>query len=177
VGELEVVRTADLLGATVERLRQLLDEAFGGAFSDDDWDHALGGFHVLVGEQGRPVAHAAVVPRVMEIGDREFSSGYVEAVATLPRLQGTGHGSRAMERVNEIVRGEFEVGVLSTERHRFYERSGWQRWRGPAYVVRRAGRVRTQDEDEGIMVLRHGPSSDVVLTDPIACRERPGDDW
>ena len=31
-------------------IRALLDEAFDGDFGDDDWEHALGGIHVLVHE-------------------------------------------------------------------------------------------------------------------------------
>ncbi len=37
--------------------------------------------------------------------------------------------------------------------------------------------VRTEDEDDGIMVLRFGPSQEADLTAPISCDSRPGDDW
>ncbi len=37
--------------------------------------------------------------------------------------------------------------------------------------------VRTAGEDEGLMVLRFGPSLNLRLTDAIVCESRSGDDW
>jgi hypothetical protein len=37
--------TADLNAAERARIRTFLDEAFDGDFTDDDWEHALGGVH------------------------------------------------------------------------------------------------------------------------------------
>jgi len=67
--------------------------------------------------------------------------------------------------------------VLSTGRHEFYQRLGWERWLGPTFVRRGEALVRTPDEDDGIMVLRFGRSRDTDLTAPIACEAREGDDW
>jgi aminoglycoside 2'-N-acetyltransferase I len=36
--------------AFLAELRRLLDAAFEGEFSDDDWNHALGGVHVWVAD-------------------------------------------------------------------------------------------------------------------------------
>lgn len=81
-----------------------------------------------------------------------------------------------MEAVTVIVRREFELGILSTDAHEFYERRGWERWQGPSHVLEDGRRRRTEDEDDGLMVLRI-PDSGIVLTDPIVCESRPGDDW
>ena len=44
--------------------------------------------------------------------------------------------------------------------------------------MRREGQpVRTPEEDDGVMVLRHGPSRDLDLTSDITCDQREGDDW
>ena len=68
--------------------------------------------------------------------------------------------------------------ALSTSATAFYGRLGWERWRGPTYVRRGDGSLeRTEDEDDGIMVLRFGPSGEVDLTSPICCEDRPGDAW
>jgi aminoglycoside 2'-N-acetyltransferase I len=75
-----------------------------------------------------------------------------------------------MAEVGTIVRREFELGALSTGAHRFYERLGWQRWRGPTFV----GDVRSDEEDDGVMVLAVTP---VDLGAPISCDPRRGDDW
>ena len=40
-----IVETRDLSDANRGAIRRLLDQAFEGGFSDDDWLHALGGWH------------------------------------------------------------------------------------------------------------------------------------
>ncbi|HEX2807062.1 MAG TPA: hypothetical protein VHN80_12930 [Kineosporiaceae bacterium] len=71
----------------------------------------------------------------------------------------------------------YEMGALSTGRHSFYRRLGWERWRGPSWVILDGERVRTVEDDDGLMVLRFGPSADLDLTSPITCHDRPGDAW
>jgi hypothetical protein len=41
----------------------------------------------------------------------------------------------------------------------------------------RSAAIRTQEEDEGIMVLRFGPSQNIDLAASLSCEHRPGDDW
>ena len=161
----------------LEQVRRLLDDAFEEDFSDDDWDHTLGGWHVVVLDAGTLVSHAAVVLRALEFGGRPLRTGYVEGVATAPGRQGQGLASLAMAHLAPILRSRFEVGALSTGRHTFYERLGWQRWRGPAFVRQGGELIRTPDEDDGLMVLRFGPSRDLDLAATITCEARSGDDW
>jgi aminoglycoside 2'-N-acetyltransferase I len=172
-----VVTTDEVPAALLADVRLILTEAFAGAFSDDDWQHTLGGWHVIGSDAGTVVSHAAVVPRQIELGDVSFAAGYVEGVATRLDRQRQGLGSIVMTEAAGVIRGEFAIGVLSTSSHDFYEHLGWQRWQGPTFV--RTGRqlVRTEDEDDGIMVLRFGPSQEADLTAPISCDSRPGDDW
>lgn len=75
------------------------------------------------------------------------------------------------------MRREHEMGGLSTGRHAFYERLGWERWQGPTFVRDGNDVIRTEDEDDGVMVLRSGPSAKIDLTASISCDARPGDDW
>jgi aminoglycoside 2'-N-acetyltransferase I len=155
----------------------LVVEAFGRRFTDADWLHATGGWRVIALAGDHPVGHAAVVPRRLQVGEQDLASGYVEAMATAAQRQGRGVGSALLTAVNEIVRNEYALGALSTGRHSFYERLGWQRWRGASYVRDGVGVVRTADEDDGLMVLRFGPSAHLDLTASITCDARPGDDW
>ncbi|MFL6139323.1 MAG: GNAT family N-acetyltransferase [Frankiaceae bacterium] len=173
----KVLRSAEVPARRLAQVRALLDAAFGDGFSAEDWEHCLGGWHVLRCAGDVVVAHAAVVPRVLEIGARPVDAGYVEGVATLPGRQGHGLGTSVMRAAGELVTASFELGALSTSRHGFYARLGWLRWRGPTYVRRGTELVRTADEDDGIMVLRHASSPPIELTEPIACTERSGDDW
>jgi aminoglycoside 2'-N-acetyltransferase I len=155
----------------------LLDHAFEDGFSEEDWEHTIGGWHAIVSDGGAVVSHAAVVPRSLVAGDRAFRAGYVEGVATLPTRTGEGFGSLVVGRITSLVRDQFELGALSTGRHSFYERLGWERWRGQTFALRDGETIRTEEDDDGIMVLRFGLSRDLDLTMALSCESRPGDDW
>lgn len=170
-------RTVQLPLGYPERIRRLLDAAFDGDFTTEDWRHACGGCHVLTVEGGEVVAHGAVVPRTLEVAGNPIITGYVEAVAVAPTDQRTGLGTMVMTDVAEMVREGYEMGALSTEVHDFYAALGWERWRGPTYVRRGAGMVRTEAEDDGVMVLRFGASKAFDLTAAISCEARRGSDW
>ena len=174
----ESFTSAEAGAVRLRQIRGLLDVAFGGDFSDQDWDHTLGGDHVIVEDDGVLVAHAAVVGRVLEIDGAAWNTGYVEGVATLPGRQGKGFGALTMTEAMTLLRRRYALGALSSELHAFYERLGWERWQGPTFVRRSDGElVRTAEEDDGVMVLRFGASADVDMTSAIACGARAGDDW
>jgi aminoglycoside 2'-N-acetyltransferase I len=158
-------------------IRDLLFAAFPGTFSEHDWHHCLGGDHLVIRDDGTLVTHAAVVPRSICVGEDTIPTGYVEGVATLPARQGQGLGSAMMRAVTDLLHEQFDMGALSTGRRGFYEELGWESWHGPSFVIHDTELVRTEDEDDGIMVLRFGRSAEVDLSSPIACESRPGDDW
>jgi aminoglycoside 2'-N-acetyltransferase I len=173
-----LVDTHALSDSHLAAIRRLLDEAFAGELTDDDWQHALGGWHALIEEAGQVVAHAAVVERHLLVGDRSVRAGYVEAVAVTPARQRTGLGSSVMRAISALIRERFELGALSSGEWGFYERLGWERWRGPTWVRRADGQiVRTPDEDEGVMVLKTERSGTLDVRQSIVCDERVGDSW
>ena len=174
---LAVLSSSELDHRTLAGLHELWAAAFGGRFTSEDARHAFGGVHVVARDGDRVVGHASAVPRTLVVAERSFRAGYVEAVATLPGQQRHGVGTRVMRRLDEEIRHRFEIGALSTGHGDFYQRLGWERWRGPTYVVRDGVRHRTVDEDDGVMVLRFGVSATVGLASPIACHDRPGDAW
>ncbi|HEX6867824.1 MAG TPA: GNAT family N-acetyltransferase [Candidatus Limnocylindrales bacterium] len=173
--------TTELVAAEIAAIRDLMTLAFGDdeeeAFSDDDWQHALGGVHVVLDIDGEIVSHAAVVERELRMAERPLRTGYVEAVATLPVRQGRGHGTAVMTDVNAIIREGFELGALGTGSQGFYERLGWITWQGPTFVRTADGRRRTPDEDGGIMVLVTPTSPTLDLRAPLSCEWREGDVW
>ncbi len=175
------VPSAELSTDERAAIRAIMDAAFAGdehgGFDDDDWEHALGGVHVLAEVDGRVVSHAAVVERELHVAGRPLRAGYVEAVATEPGLQGRSHGSAVMRLVNDEVQRRYELGALGTGSHGFYERLGWVTWRGPSSVRSADGERRTPDEDGYIMVLRTPSSPPLDLDAPISCEWRPGDVW
>ena len=154
-----------------------MDRAFDDGFTSDDWEHSIGGWHVVALEDGTIVAHASLVSRSIEADGRMFDTGYVEAVATEPARQGLGLGTAVMRIVGQLIATYHELGALSTGEHHFYERLGWERWDGPTYVRNGDQRTRSVEEDDGIMVLRVGPSIDIDLGSAISCDRRLGDDW
>jgi aminoglycoside 2'-N-acetyltransferase I len=174
---LEKVTSQRLSNTELLALRAFLNEAFEDDFSDEDWDHCLGGLHVMLRDGDDFVSHAAVIERQLVAGDRSLHSGYVEGVATRPQLQGLGHGSTVMKAVEEIISAGFEVGGLATGRVRFYARLGWEVWQGPTSVSTPRGPQRTPEEDGAVMVLRTEATSDLDLTTGLTCDWRAGEVW
>jgi aminoglycoside 2'-N-acetyltransferase I len=173
--------TGELTTSEIAAIRALMVAAFGSgedeAFTDEDWDHAIGGLHFVLDIDGEIAAHASVVERELDVGGRPVTTGYVEAVATAPARQGAGLGSLLMGEVSAYIREEFELGALGTGRHRFYERQGWRTWTGPS-AVRTTDGVRPTPEDDGYIMVLATPTSPPL--DPgaaINCEWRPGDVW
>jgi aminoglycoside 2'-N-acetyltransferase I len=175
--QVQSAETARLTAATLQQIRHLMSAAFERDFSEDDWEHALGGRHFFIEHRGRIVSHASVVPGRLEIDGRPFATGYVEGVATHPEHRGKGYGSGVVAAATRHIRDEYELGALGTDLFAFYKRFGWERWAGPTYVRARNGLIRSPDEDGYVMVLRFGATASVAATGPISCEERAGDDW
>jgi aminoglycoside 2'-N-acetyltransferase I len=175
---LREVDSAGLTTAELAEIRTLMDVAFEGDFADEDMDHGLGGRHFLAVVDGRVASHASVVMRDLEVDGRPFRAGYVEAVATAPDLQGRGLGTAVMRAATDHVVAAYELGTLGTGAFGFYERLGWERWRGPSAVRLSDGTLRrTPDEDGFLMVLRTGPSANIDLGASLTCEWRAGDVW
>ncbi|MDH3250009.1 MAG: GNAT family N-acetyltransferase [Acidimicrobiia bacterium] len=169
--------TTEAVPGELIAIRTVIDRAFDGAFTVDDWEHSVGGWHVVAVERSAIVAHASVVGRTLEIDNASFDTGYVEAVATDPDRQGLGFGTAVMRTAAKLIEAHHQLGALSTGEHLFYERIGWERWQGPTLVRAGGELIRTPDEDDGIMVMRFGSSTGVDLSAPIVCEVRPGDIW
>ena len=180
---IRILPTSQLDTGQLDALRAMLERAFAddedGPLGEEDWQHALGGLHVLAEVAGRVVGHAAIVDRVLHVAGRPLRTGYVEGVAVEPSWQGTGVGSAVMAAAAEEIRARFQLGALATGRHRFYERLGWRTWRGPSAVRTSTGRRPTPDEDGYILVLPtpQTPLDPLPLDAPISCDWRRGDVW
>jgi aminoglycoside 2'-N-acetyltransferase I len=172
--------TDDLSSAEVEVLKRLFEAAWradDGTFGEEDWEHAKGGVHVLVEDGSEIASHGAVVERTLELRGVPVRTGYVEAVATWPEQQHRGFGTLVMRELGDVVGANYPLGALSTGVPEFYERLGWERWRGPTSVRTPRGVQRTPDDDDGIMILRTPTSPPLNLDDPIVCDWRDGDVW
>jgi aminoglycoside 2'-N-acetyltransferase I len=171
--------TPELSDLELTELRLLLYLAFDGEFSDDDWDHTLGGQHFLASSDGVIVAHASVVPRELHVGERPVATGYVEGVAVAEEHRRHGYGHKVMEQLGRFLAPRFELGALSAaERyHAFYRRLGWELWGGPTAVIVDGAAQRTPEEDETVMVLETAATGHLDRQATLACPWRAGDVW
>lgn len=179
MAEIRVVSTAELDSVVARQVRALMDAAFDGEFSDDDWDHTLGGLHALAFDDGAVVAHGAVVQRRLLHRGRALRTGYVEGVAVHAAHRGRGLGAAVMDRLEEIVRRAYTLGALSAseEALTFYAARGWLPWRGATYTLGPSGPERTPDDDDAVFVLPVAGGAAVDTGADLFCDWRDGDPW
>jgi aminoglycoside 2'-N-acetyltransferase I len=167
-----VRHTAQLTSAELAAVRALCDASYD-EFGDADWEHALGGMHALVLEDGALVAHGALVLRRLLHGGRALRCGYVEAVAVHPDRRRRGHGTVVMAGLETLAPAYDLLALCSSiEGRPLYEARGWALWRGTTSALTPDGLRPTPDEDS-IYVLGGAVDRDAAL----ACDWRDGDLW
>jgi aminoglycoside 2'-N-acetyltransferase I len=180
---IRTAHTAELGPDEPAAIRRLLDDAFAGHpdgdFTDEDWDHTLGGIHAMAWDGEELIGHASVVQRRLLHGGRALRAGYVEAVAVRADRRGQGHGAAVMAAVEHVIRGAYHLGALGVaqEATGFYIARGWRPWQGPTSALTPdAGIRRTTDEDGWIYVL---PVAGTPLdwSGPLTCDWRDGEVW
>jgi aminoglycoside 2'-N-acetyltransferase I len=172
-----LVHTADLDSDTRQGIYQMVTEAFGGDFTENDWEHALGGMHALIWHHGAIIAHAAVVQRRLFYQGNAVRCGYVEGVAVREDHRGQGLVHALLDGVEQVMRGAYEVGALSSSARArsLYAARGWLPWHGPTSVLTPTGPTRTPDDDGTIFVLPVLISLDSSAE--LMCDWRAGDVW
>ena len=151
---LRTLRTRELDEATREAVVRLCidahqEEDFRNLFSYLPPD----GLHVLAAVGEELVGHAVVTTRWLQpVEGPLLRTAYVDAVATSPAHQRQGIGSMVMTQLASAIR-DYDVACLETDRVSFYERLGWEEWRGPLAGRSDQGLIPTPDQT-GVMVLR-----------------------
>jgi aminoglycoside 2'-N-acetyltransferase I len=172
---LAVARAADLTPAQRAEIIALCARAFGEPF--DDWFGVLpGSTHVLGRLGGELVSHAAWVTRWLQPEGRPLlRAAYVEAVATATEHQDQGYASAVLRKLaDEIV--DFDLGGLSPSDAAFYERLGWESWRGPTAIrLPDGGSLDTTGED--VMILRLPRTPPLDLNSRLTAEWRRGELW
>ncbi|MFF8729642.1 GNAT family N-acetyltransferase [Streptomyces sp. NPDC015171] len=173
---LRLAHTAELEPSELRAVRALLDAAFDGGFSDDDWDHGLGGMHVLVRDGAGLAAHGSVVLRRLRHRGRWLRTGYVEAVAVRADARRTGLGGRVMAELERLTERAYDLGALSASADgaRLYTARGWQRWPGRVHALSPDGIVRLPDE-EGDVYVRPGLAGPLDPAGELVFDWRDGD--
>lgn len=164
--EQRMVHTYELSPAELAGIRALLDTAFDGNFSDDDWDHGLGGLHALVHHGGELVAHGSVVMRRVLHAGRSYRIGYVEAVAVRADLRRRGLGGLVMAALERVIDGAYAFGALSASEKGapLYRARGWQVWGGRIEVLGPDGVTPLPDEEGSTYGWGQLPGIDAPLT-------------
>ncbi|MBA3339984.1 MAG: GNAT family N-acetyltransferase [Geodermatophilaceae bacterium] len=176
MAEVRTAHTASLSAAELRAVRTLLDEAFQGEFTDEDFEHGLGGMHALVWDGSALVGHGAVVMRRLWHEGRSLRTGYVEGVAVHSAHRGHGHADAVMAAIEAIIDGAYEIGALSSSEMAvgFYAARGWQLWTGSSSVISPRGLARTPEDDA--IFLRPG-RTELSRDGDLACDWRAGDLW
>ncbi|WP_236715644.1 GNAT family N-acetyltransferase [Mycolicibacterium phlei] len=176
-----LIHTSDLDNETRENARRMVMTAFGGDFTDADWEHSLGGMHAVISHRGDVIAHAAVVQRRLIYRNSPLRCGYIEAFAVREDWRGQGLARAVMDAVEQVLRGAYQLGALSAteEGRRIYVARGWLPWQGPTSVLAPEGLTRTPDDDNTLFVLpvRLPDGLELDTTDEITCDWRDGDVW
>ncbi len=156
-------------------------EAFGGDFTDADWEHTLGGMHALICRHGALIAHGAVVQRRLLYRDTALRCGYLEGVAVREDWRGQRLATAVMDALEQVLRGAYQIGALSAseEGRPMYTARGWLAWQGPTSVLQPAGVARTPSDDRSLFVLPIDLPDGLELdtTAELTCDWRDGDVW
>jgi aminoglycoside 2'-N-acetyltransferase I len=170
----ELRHTADLDDATKTAIRALMESVFP-RMDDNDFDHAQGGMHALLFEDGALIGHASVVQRRLLHGGRALRTGFIEGVAVRPDRQRRGLGHELMAALERIVHGGYELGALGSSEmgELLYAARGWERWRGPTFVLAPDGIRRT----EGASVWVLPGSAPLDLDGELTADFRAGAPW
>src|SRR6185437_10325701 len=135
-----------------------------------------GGRHFLAYCGDELVSHAVATTRWAQPGGHPIlQTAFVDAVSTLPAYEGRGYGSAAMNALIAAV-GDYEIACLQTDVPGFYERLGWELWRGPLGGRGEDGLIPTPDQ-RGVMVHRLPRTPAIDLDTLLTIEPQPTRIW
>jgi len=136
-----------------------------------DATHILGYYNDLF------VCHALWVTRYLQPGTNPIlRTAYIEAVATEAHVRKRGFASAMMKyAIGEIQ--DYELAALSPSRVEYYERLGWERWRGPLFIRTKEGKLMPSLDDEEVMIHRLPQTPILDLNAPLSAEWREGELW
>ncbi|MEV5687492.1 MULTISPECIES: GNAT family N-acetyltransferase [unclassified Streptomyces] len=153
---LHLAHTYELTPPALAGIRDLLDAAFDGDFSDGDWDHTLGGVHACVRDgSGLLLAHGSVIQRRVVHAGRSYRVGYVEGVAVSAEHRRQGLGGRVMAALERVIDGAYAFGALSASDAgaALYASRGWEPWPGQL-AAQGADGIEPLPDEEGSTYVR-----------------------
>lgn len=173
---LRMGRTSDFAPRDLDQARQLLQLVFDD-ISDADWEHGLGGTHVMAWCDDAVVGHASLTQRRLLHRGAALRVGYVEAVAVHPEHRRRGLGGRLMAVLERAICAAYDLGALGASDIGvpFYRQRGWLPWRGELSALSPKGVVPTPEERGCVHVFL--TAREVDLDAELICEWRDGDAW
>ena len=165
---------------TSETLRKEIVSLCNRAYEQDmqtlletfvDATHVLGYYNDLF------VCHALWVTRYLQVGTNPIlRTAYVEAVATEAEYRHRGFASSVMKYLVDEIQ-DYELAALSPFSVEYYERLGWERWRGPLFIRTKEGNLLPSLDDEEVMILRLPKTPVLDVSAPLSAEWREGELW
>jgi aminoglycoside 2'-N-acetyltransferase I len=172
------VLTQDLSTPTREQIIHVCVEAH----REEDFQNLFkyvpsDGRHFLAFHHDQLLSHAMVTTRWLQPEEHPLlKTAYIDAVATLPEYQGQGYGSAVMRQLASEIDHEYVIACLETDRETFYERLGWQTWKGPLAGRSENGLIATPNQ-HGIMILRLSQTPELDLNSLLTIECQAGRIW
>jgi aminoglycoside 2'-N-acetyltransferase I len=171
--------TEDLSAAERSRISELCNAANDtDAFRDLFVVYVPSGGRHFVGfdRDGVLASHAVITTRWVQPGGYPpLRTAFVDAVATDPSRQHAGLSTEVMRRLGREI-DDFDLGCLQTDLRGFYERVGWEHWRGPL-AGRREGELVPTSDQRGVMVLRLPSTPPLDLDAQLSIEWQPHRFW
>jgi aminoglycoside 2'-N-acetyltransferase I len=132
--------------------------------------------HVLGYQGSSLVRHASWITRWIQVETKPvMRTAYTEAVATEVEFQAQGLATKVMKRIAEEIQ-DYELGALSPFSVAFYERLGWELWRGLLFI-RKGNELQHTYRDGDVMILRLPKTPALDLYAPLSAEWREGELW
>src|SRR5574342_462798 len=135
-----------------------------------DATHVLGYYNDLL------VCHALWVTRRLQVGTNPIlRTAYVEAVATEVEYRNRGFASSVMKYLVGQIQ-DYELAALSPFSVEYYERLGWELWRGSLFIRTKYNLMPSLDGEE-VMIFRLPKTPALDLNAPLSAEWREGELW
>jgi aminoglycoside 2'-N-acetyltransferase I len=174
--DIRIRLTRELDAPVRATLVELCTAAHQADFSHLFYELPADGLHFIAYLDEHIVSHAAVTTRWLQPERRPIlRTAYVDTIATLPAYQRRGYGRAVMDELTANI-SAYDIACLKTDRIGFFERLGWQRWRGP-----RAGRTGHElipsPAQQNIMILRLARTPPLNLDRLLTIETQAGRIW
>ncbi|MDY7009206.1 MAG: GNAT family N-acetyltransferase [Planctomycetota bacterium] len=181
--KVEITKEQDISPRQDREILELQHLAFpeSADFAHQRWYHTPPEDDLWFGvrRDGRLVAGARLLPRIIDAGEKELLIGGVANVCSHPDVRGSGAGKAVMQAVRERFQTEarFDFGLLFCHRDKygFYARFGWQKIENETIIENPDGTFRRWDHN-GVgyimicpvrMPLEQWPTGKIDLNGPM----------